>query len=92
MGHSFSRRSFFGTLAAGVAAICGWKSKPPQSLNFFPKAYALDVPVNYRVARYDVMYGWSTLRPEWVCRVADGGIQGRLSAAERTFDPVRPPL
>lgn len=87
------RRSFLGTLAAGIAAACGYKSAPAapvlQGLTFHKDAFAFvmaDMPM-----RYDVLYGFAAFRPDYAVRVLDES-STCLQWHERNFDPARLPL
>lgn len=75
-------------MAAGLAAIVGWKYAPAIGVGdtiSIEGVYAINPP------RYDVMYGWGTLRPDFAVRILDDERQ-RLKPSEYTFNPARLPL
>jgi len=60
-----NRRGFLQRVGAAVAgyALAG------HLAGIVPKPLAFEAPTGQSIHRIDVMYGWSTLRPEWVVRV-----------------------
>lgn len=67
-----NRRGFFGALAGLVAAFLPSKPQPP--LSFHPDAFVLDwsdplIDPTMPPVKFDVIYGWSTVRNDYEMRV-----------------------
>ena len=73
-----TRRGLFSALVGAVAAVFGVKAASKLALN--PKAFGMVWPQTNvvemtarKIHRFDILYGFSVLQPELMCRVYEDG-------------------
>lgn len=72
------RRGFLATLAAAVAgAGIDPATLLPAPSTALPPTLSRYV-ITGNVVRFDVLYGFATIRPEWACRVVSDDLDGLM--------------